>query len=107
MGIIKKIEKLQHSFFWGDSQDKKKVHLVNWDLVCKSKKNDGLCIRRMLDKNKSLLAKWIWHFGCEANSLWKKILCVKYGVEPSKLSWNWSSKVETSPFMNNVRSLFE
>ena len=105
--VANRLEKLQRDFFRGDGHENKKVHLINWDMVCKSKKNGGLGIGHMLDKNKSLLAKWVWRFGCETNSLWKKVLCARYGVDSSQLCWNWCSKVQTSSFVNSINSLFE
>ncbi|KAK2662668.1 hypothetical protein Ddye_001242 [Dipteronia dyeriana] len=42
--------------------------------VCKSKAKGGLGIGRMLVKNDGLLAKWVWRFGREETSLWKKAI---------------------------------
>lgn len=30
--------------------------------------------------NKSLLLKWLWHFGIEENGLWRKVIALKYGA---------------------------
>ncbi|KAK2637666.1 hypothetical protein Ddye_025461, partial [Dipteronia dyeriana] len=87
------IEKLRCGFLWGDGFTKRKVHLVNWETMCKSKKHIGLGIGHMLDKNKGLLAKWVWQYGCETDSLWEKVLCVKYVMDIRGLRWNCSSKV--------------
>ncbi|KAK2654133.1 hypothetical protein Ddye_013989 [Dipteronia dyeriana] len=38
-----------------------------------SKGNGGLGNRRVADKNKTMLAKWVWRFGVEENSLWRKV----------------------------------
>jgi len=34
--------------------------LVNWEIVCLSKAEEGLGIINLESFNKSLLAKWIW-----------------------------------------------
>ena len=32
--VVRRIEKLQRDFLWNDHVDKRKYHLVRWDLVC-------------------------------------------------------------------------
>ncbi|KAK3200454.1 hypothetical protein Dsin_023869 [Dipteronia sinensis] len=73
-GVASKIEKLQRDFFWGDSVAKRKIHSIDWVSICKSKKQGGLGIDRMSDKSLSLMSKWVWRFGRESASLWKKVL---------------------------------
>ena len=58
-----------------------KVHLVNWEVVCAHKENDGLGIRKLDFLNQALLGKWIWRFAHENDNLWKKVISVKYGQE--------------------------
>lgn len=45
-----------------------------------SKRRGGLGVGRIGDKNKSLLAKWFWRFSRKDESLWKRVLCSKYGL---------------------------
>ena len=53
----------------GDTEDKKKVHLVRWRKVCKPKKFGGLGIR-MCDKNdQATLTKLGWRIINETDSL--------------------------------------
>lgn len=42
-------------FLWGDLQDRKKIHLVNWEEVCKPCNMGGLGLRRAVDFNDALL----------------------------------------------------
>ncbi|KAK3218922.1 hypothetical protein Dsin_012892 [Dipteronia sinensis] len=107
VGVSKKIEKLQRDFFCNDGILKKKVHVVNWISVCKSKKEGGLRIGRIKDKGESLFAKWIWRFGREHSSLWKSIICAKYGRDQNSLIWNFSDLKGSSHFVKNVNSLFK
>ncbi|KAK2635501.1 hypothetical protein Ddye_030293 [Dipteronia dyeriana] len=73
IGVAKKIEKAQRNFFWNDGLAKKKMHVMDRVSLCKNKKNGGLEIGRMRDKGLNLMAKWLWWFGREENSLWKVV----------------------------------
>ncbi|PNX85610.1 ribonuclease H, partial [Trifolium pratense] len=39
------MEKIQRGFLWGDTEQKRKPHLINWDVCCLAKKDGGLGIR--------------------------------------------------------------
>lgn len=55
------------------------MHLVNWDQVCRSKQFGGLGIKRLLEHNTALLAKWWWRYNKDSDTLWVKIIKSKYG----------------------------
>ncbi|KAK3231067.1 hypothetical protein Dsin_002948 [Dipteronia sinensis] len=105
-GVASTIESLQRNFFWGDGDAKRKLHAVDWASVCKSKRNGGLGIGRILDKNKGLLAKWVLRFGKETESLWKKVICAKYRISAYSLVWDWKALAAGSFFVKSVGSLF-
>ena len=89
MGVAKKIEKLQRGFLWGDGVIKRKLHAVSWNEVCKRKSQGGLGIGRIVDKNVAMLVKWMWRFSKEDHSLWRRVICSKYKIDESLLSWDW------------------
>ncbi|KAK3199074.1 hypothetical protein Dsin_022489 [Dipteronia sinensis] len=55
-----------------------------------------------------LLARWIWRFSNEEAPLWKRVICARYGVDDSKLSWNWQGPSSSSScFIKAVASLLK
>ena len=49
----------------------------------------------------------MWRFGKEKNSLWKRLICAKYGIPQSILWWNWKHSSSVSYFVQAVGSLLE
>ncbi|KAG7576302.1 Ribonuclease H domain [Arabidopsis thaliana x Arabidopsis arenosa] len=91
------LDKLARSFVWGSTVEKRKQHLLAWDKVCKLKKDGGLGLKEARTMNKALLAKVGWRLMNDKESLWARVVRMKYKVgEAHDLSWmvpksNWSS----------------
>ncbi|KAK2655849.1 hypothetical protein Ddye_008901 [Dipteronia dyeriana] len=51
-------------------------------------------------------AKWIWRFGREDISLWKKVICAKYGLDVKALQWDWKGSNSASSFIKAVGRLW-
>ena len=75
--VAKRLEKLQRDFLWWGGSLERKIHLINWEVVCTQKEKGGLGIRKIDLLNKGLLGKWIWRFALEKEILWKKVIGVK------------------------------
>jgi len=71
------LDKQRRTFFWQGGGQKKKYHLVKWDINNKSKKQGGLGIKNIRKMNISLLCKWWWKLEAE-NRLWQQIVRQKY-----------------------------
>lgn len=54
----KDIDKVCRDFLWGDSEETKRVHLVNWDIVCTPKGVGGLGLRKIADYNGLFSKNW-------------------------------------------------
>lgn len=63
------------------------------EIIEKSIDRDGLEIGNLKLHNKAFLAKWLWCFSFEPNSLWHKIIVSKYGPHP----FEWLARVLKAP----------
>lgn len=76
--ICSEIDKLHRKFLWGSTDSQRKIHLVNWDTVCKPKAWGGLGIKPMGSMNQVLLAKLGWRVLKEQDQMWANIMLSKY-----------------------------
>ena len=72
------IDKLNRDFLWGSTQEKRKLHLVNWNVVTLPKLYGGLGIFKMRARNEALLAKLCWRIANNPEALWAKTIIKKY-----------------------------
>jgi hypothetical protein len=64
--------------FWDDYEGYKKLHLVNWHLICMKKQFGGLGVPCLKDLNLCLLGSWVKRFIRDEDKLWKKLVEKKY-----------------------------
>lgn len=69
-----KIEFIFRNFLWNDFVDCHHFYLVDWKMICRPVMCVGLGIRQMRHHNHALLAKWLWRFGTERDSLWRRVV---------------------------------
>ena len=72
------IDRKNKSFLWGALEGERKVHLVAWENVNKSKREGGLGIKSMRQVNAAFLAKLGWRVLAEPTALWSRMLRAKY-----------------------------
>lgn len=91
--ILHQIDKLHRNFLWGSSSTKRKLHLVNWNQVCKPLIKGGLGIPKVEFKNKSLIMGLACRFhNSDTNSLWYQVIASKYKPKhPASGSQIWKS----------------
>jgi ribonuclease HI len=111
--ICSKLDKLNRDFLWGSSSERKKMHMVGWEKVCKPKDKGGLGLYSTKSRNIALLAKLNWRVMEDADVLWAKTLQSKYcpsGIMDDRLkarrsgSSNWKGlKVGHETFRKGLR----
>lgn len=55
------LEKGVRKFYWGGNQINKKMHWVNWDILCLRKLEGDIGLRKSFLFNQAILAKQAWH----------------------------------------------
>ncbi|CAA7025019.1 unnamed protein product [Microthlaspi erraticum] len=91
------LDKTSRAFLWGDTNEKRRQHLLAWDNVCLPKENGGLGIRKAQNMNIALIAKLSWRVIHEEKALWARVMRSKYKVKEIrddawlKTKGNWSS----------------
>ncbi|GKA93534.1 hypothetical protein Tco_0815520 [Tanacetum coccineum] len=77
--IIRTLERIRASFFWGGGEDRKKMAWVKWDSVLASLDKCGLGVESLKAFNLALLLKWRWRFVNNPNALWSRLIKAIHG----------------------------
>ena len=65
----KELEVLIRKFWWGYTDDSRKVHWVSWERLCEAKEVGGMGFKEIEKFNDALLTKQIWRMLHNSNSL--------------------------------------
>ncbi|XP_058746851.1 uncharacterized protein LOC131619813 [Vicia villosa] len=76
--IIQEIRGLLSNFLWNGNVNKRCIHWVKWENVCKPRGKGGLGIRDVGEMNRSLLLKWKWRILKEDKATWSRFLLLRY-----------------------------
>jgi hypothetical protein len=76
--IYSSLDKLNRDFLWRSTDERKKIHMVSWNKVCRPRDLGGLGLYSAKARNLALLAKLNWRVMEEPDSLWAKTLIAKY-----------------------------
>ncbi|KAI8563661.1 hypothetical protein RHMOL_Rhmol03G0126400 [Rhododendron molle] len=106
--VCDRLDRINRNFLWGDTTGGKRMHLVKWDKVCKSKEGGGLGLKKAKDQNLASLTKLAWKVSNEEEGLWVSILRDKYLSNHSISSWprrrpashTWRSILDTKLVMD-------
>ncbi|CAN1771029.1 Putative ribonuclease H protein At1g65750 [Linum perenne] len=107
--VCEKIDQRIRDFVWGSDQGKRKIHLVNWDTICKPKDLGGLGLRSARHLNQAFLLKIAWGLLKRPSELWADLLLTKYMKKSGnglvargtkRFSNLWRGIKEVWPFLN-------
>jgi hypothetical protein len=88
--------KMIRKFFWGEDQDKRKVHWVAWDSLSEPKCMGGMGFRDSRKFNQALLARQAWRLLKKPDSLCARLLKAKYYPNGNLLDTVFSSDASAS-----------
>jgi hypothetical protein len=77
-GLCDDMSNIIRDFWWGDEEDKKKVHWMSWDKMAKPKSQGGMGFKDLRMFNQALLARQAWRLINAPNSLCARLLKSKY-----------------------------
>ncbi|GJY64199.1 putative RNA-directed DNA polymerase, eukaryota, reverse transcriptase zinc-binding domain protein [Tanacetum coccineum] len=102
VSVLKSLEKMCATFFWGGSQDNRKLAWLKWPNVVASFEKGGLNIRSLKSFNLALLHKWHWRmlFSLEQ----EKDCLIIDRINNGQWTWNWSNNlsVRNSAHLNEL-----
>ncbi|GKD67783.1 hypothetical protein Tco_1321873 [Tanacetum coccineum] len=83
--VVKSLKSLHASFFWGSSEDSKKLAWVKWSNIIASLDKRGLSVDSLKAFNMFILLKWRWRRFHNPNALWVHMVKVIHGDEADRL----------------------
>ncbi|PRQ38153.1 putative RNA-directed DNA polymerase [Rosa chinensis] len=106
-GLCDDLQQLCAQFFWGDTDDKKKIHWRSWDRMCLTKAEGGMGFKNLYAYNLAMLAKQGWGLISNPASLIARLFKARYypncsfweadmGESPS---FSWRSILTSRPVL--------
>ncbi|CAN1139014.1 Putative ribonuclease H protein At1g65750, partial [Linum perenne] len=100
--ICKSLDRVNQNFLWGSHDSTRKLSLVRWDKVTKTKDIGGLGIRETRKNNIALLGKMVWQLICNKKCLWVDLFSAKYGDITSS-----NARYNDSPHWKTLRRAYD
>ncbi|XP_042980144.1 uncharacterized protein LOC122310314 [Carya illinoinensis] len=102
-GVIKKLERLFSTFFWGVRDGRSKKKWKAWEDLCRPVSEGGVGLRKLQEVHTSLHMKLVWNL-LHGTSMWSKFFLAKYVrqkhisiVDPLKGSKFWKTLLQNLP----------
>ena len=62
ISVLKDLEGLRATLFWGADSDERRMHWVRWDRFLASRDEGGLGIGNLFSFNRAMIFQWWWRF---------------------------------------------
>jgi hypothetical protein len=72
------LSKAIRDFWWGDEENKRRMHWLTWDKLARPKSHGGIGFRNLHIFNKALLARQAWRLIQFPDSLCARLLKARY-----------------------------
>lgn len=80
---------------------------MNWISIMLSCNRRGLGISCLTNLNVALISKWIYRFCNERDSLWRRVVCNKSGMNPSRMMSITNRSIRKSSSINITGSMMD
>jgi ribonuclease HI len=77
---LEDIHRIQRNFIWGEYENVRKFHAVNWNVVTLPKWMGGLGLRNLDVMNQACILKLGWKLNYGSTDFWCQVVKGKYGV---------------------------
>jgi hypothetical protein len=78
LGLIDDLEQIIRNFWWGDEENRKRIHWLAWDKLVRPKSHGGVGFCDFRFFNQALLARQAWRLLKFPDSLCARLLKAKY-----------------------------
>jgi hypothetical protein len=78
MGLLDELQHIIRNFWWGDEEDRRRMHWMAWDKMTRPKSQGGIRFRDLRVFNHALLARQAWRLLAFPYSLCAKLLKARY-----------------------------
>ena len=100
--ICNKMDAITRAFWWGHDLGVRKMHLLNWDIICTPKKDGGIGLKKFSLMNQVMLAKQYWRISHNPQSFISRTFKARYfprssihDCKPkSHHSWFWRNIID-------------
>ncbi|XP_024196657.1 uncharacterized protein LOC112199901 [Rosa chinensis] len=101
------LQQLCSQFFWGSTNEKKKIHWRSWDRMCLPNEQGGMGFKHLHSHNLAMLSKQGWRILSNPNSVVAQVFKAVYYPNGSFLtadrsithSYSWRSIMEARPIL--------